>query len=95
MGWDEDIIALFEKFGIEPDIRYTTAENYATIAMVENEMGMSIMNELITLSFQADVVKLPLNPPQIIEMGMALPSLSQASPAVRKFTEYAERYLRK
>ena len=94
MGWDEDIIALFEKFGIQPDIRYTTAENYAAIAMVENEMGMSIMNELITLSFQADVVKLPLNPPQIIEMGMALPSLTQASPAVRKFVEYAERYLK-
>lgn len=52
---------------------------------------MSIINELITKDFQADVVMLPLEPPQSITLGMAVPALESVSPAVKKFAEYVER----
>ena len=43
--------------------------------MIESGLGMSIMNELITKNFQANVVMLPLDPPQSITLGMAVPTL--------------------
>ncbi len=92
-GRDDDVAALFERFGIEPNILFSTLENYAAISMIENGLGMSIMNELITRSWQSDVIMLPLDPPQYITLGMALPSAENAAPAVRKFAEYAVRLL--
>lgn len=61
--------------------------------MIENGLGMSVMNELITRSWQSDVVKLPLEPPQHITLGIAVPNLDGAAPAVKKFVEYAVRLL--
>ena len=94
-GRDDDVAALFERFQIEPRILFSTLENYAAISMIESGLGMSVMNELITRNFQADVRMLPLDPPQHITLGMAIPLSVQASPAVRRFTEYAVRMLRK
>jgi len=54
--------------------------------MIEQGIGMSIMNELITKKWQCDIVKLSLDPPQQITLGIALPA---ASPAVKRFIEYA------
>jgi len=93
LGRDDDVAALFERFRIEPHIAFSTLENYAAISMIENGLGMSIMNELITRKWQGDAVMLPLDPPQTIELGIAVPSVKSASPAVRKFIEYAERIL--
>ena len=77
-----------ERFQIEPNILFSTLENYAAISMIESGLGMSIMNELITKDFQADVVMLPLDPPQSITLGMAIPSPDTVPPAVRRFAEY-------
>lgn len=92
-GRDDDVAALFERFQIEPKILFSTLENYAAISMIENGLGMSVMNELITRSWQSEAVMLPLDPPQHITLGIAVPSLENAAPAVRKFTEYAVRLL--
>lgn len=88
-GRDDDVAALFERFQIEPNILFSTLENYAAISMIENGLGMSIMNELITRCWQSEVVMLPLDPPQHITLGIAVPSLDSTAPAVRKFLEYA------
>lgn len=92
-GRDDDVAALFERFQIEPKILFSTLENYAAISMIENGLGMSVMNELITRSWQSDVVKLPLDPPQHITLGIAVPNLDSVAPAVKKFVEYAVRLL--
>ncbi|WP_423214813.1 LysR family transcriptional regulator [Streptococcus equinus] len=94
LGRDDDVADLFERFQIEPRILFSTLENYATISMIENDLGMSIMNELITKNFQANVVMLPLEPPQDITLGMAMPSRTSASPAVKKFADYVLKYHR-
>lgn len=92
-GRDDDVTALFARFGITPNVRFSTFESFAAMSMAESGLGMTIMNELITKNWQCGAVLRPLDPPQYITLGMAIPSLAQASPAVRKFAEYAVRLL--
>ena len=89
-GHDDDVIPLFEEFGIEPDIRFSTVESFSALQMVEKGLGISIMNELITRNWPCEVVKIPISPPRSISFGMALTSLKRSSPAVRRFVKYAE-----
>lgn len=93
LGKDDDVAAMFKRNHITPQIAFSTLENFATLAMIEQGMGMSVMNDLITRNWQCDVVKLPLDPPQYIELGIAIPSLRNASPAVRRFIDYAVKRL--
>ena len=93
LGRDDDVVAMFQETGVTPSIQFSTLENFAAIAMIEQGLGMSIMNELITQNWQADVVKLPLDPPQQITLGMAIPSLETASPAVKRFAKTAAELL--
>ncbi len=95
LGRDDDVAALFERRGVVPNIQYTTLENFAAMAMVEQGLGVSVMNELITKRRECSAVLLPLDPPASITLGLALPSQKSAPPAVRKFVEYAIRQLTK
>ncbi|QQO07731.1 LysR family transcriptional regulator [Breznakiella homolactica] len=93
LGRDDDVVTLFERNNVTPNIRFSTLENFAALAMIEQGLGMSVMNELITRRWHCDVVKLPLDPPQHITLGIAVPSLKNASPAVKRFVRYAEERL--
>ena len=93
LGCDDDVEALFQHYGIVPKIRFTTMENFSAMSMVEQGLGISIMNQLITEGHICNVVKLPLAPPAQITMGAALHSRVDASPAVKMFLKYAVRML--
>ena len=92
LGQDADVVDLFRRFGLKPDIAYSTNESFAAFAMIENGLGMTITNRLITEGLSIDVVKLPLDPPQHIRFGILVPDRESLSPAARKFTEYAVRF---
>lgn len=87
-GHDFDVEQLFQKEHLKPEMSYETIENYSALSMIEKGIGMSIMNELITLGRTADVVKLPLDPPRSICMGVACMDFHKLSPAARIFLEY-------
>lgn len=89
-GHDDDVIPLFDEFGIEPDIRFSTVESFSALQMVEKGLGISIMNELITRNWPCEIVKLPISPPRSISFGMALNYLRHSSPAVKRFVKYSE-----
>ena len=91
LGRDDDVGALFARYGVTPNVRFTTLENFAAIAMVEQGLGVSIMNDLITQKRVSDVVKLPLAPAASIELGLALPA--HETPAVLRFRGCAVRAL--
>lgn len=95
MGRDEDVVKMFRKHHIQPNIVYSTNESFSAWKMVENGLGISMTNELLMHGWQCDVVKLPVNPPESITLGMILPSLRHASPAVRIFVQMAEDALKK
>lgn len=94
MGHDIDVEYLLESNGLVPEIRYSTLENFSAISMIEKGLGMSIMNELCTRSWQRNVVRLPLDPPQSIQFGLAVRSMRTTAPAVRKFAEFSLERLR-
>ena len=93
LGCDDDVEALFARNHVDPNIRYTTIENFSAMSMVEQGLGISIMNQLITEGHICNVVKLPLSPPAQITMGAALHSRVDASPAVKMFLKYAVQML--
>ena len=95
LGCDDDVTALFAKNGIVPNVQFTTLESFSVMSMVEQGLGMSVMNQLITEKRICDVVKLPLDPPSQITLGIALHSKADISPAVRMFLKYAARMLTK
>lgn len=94
LGKDEDVVKMFRKCNIEPDIVYSTNESFSAWAMVENGLGISITNELLMHGWECNVAKVPVSPPERITLGMILPSLKHASPAVKRFVKFAEAELK-
>ena len=95
LGCDDDIEALFLQNGIEPNVQFTTLESFSVMSMVEQGLGMSIMNQLITEKRICDIAMLPLNPPSYCTLGVAMNSKADVSPAVKMFLKYAVRMLTK
>lgn len=92
-GNDEDVSNLLRKYSLTPKISYQTFENYSALAMIEEGLGMSVMNELITKGRNVTLVKKKLNPPAFIELGILLPK-DIVTPAVVKFVEYTKNYFK-
>ena len=93
LGKDEDVVELFDRLDLHPEIAFSTFESFATFAMIEQGLGMTITNQLITEGIQMDVVKLPLDPPQHIQFGILVPDRKTLSPAGKKFVQYAQRII--
>ena len=89
LGRDDDVLGLLETHGLEQKIAFTTLDTVSALAMIQNDLGMSIMNELITKSWPGKVAILPLDPPQQLTLGVAVPSLPRAAPAVKAFLQFA------
>ena len=89
MGKDEDVMKMLNKYDIVPNIVYSTNESFSAWALIENGLGISITNELLMHGWDCDVAKIPVSPPEKITLGMVLPSVKHASPAVKRFVKYA------
>lgn len=92
-GMDEDVTNMIKENDLTLKVGLQTHENFSAIAMIEQGLGMSIMNGLITERLDYDVVKIPVDPPQHITFGIAISSLKNATPAVRKFVDMATKML--
>lgn len=89
-GQDQDVFDMLDEVHVKPDVYLSTFDSFTAIAMIEKGLGISIMNEIsIPTRTSRDIVTLPTVPEHYIEMGIALPSIAQASPAVKKFISYA------
>ena len=93
LGCDDDVEALFARSHVRPNIRYTTMESFSVMSMVEQGLGISVMNKLITEKRVCDVAMIPIDPPASITLGAALHSHTEASPAAKMFLKYAVRML--
>lgn len=93
LGCDDDVEALFARNRVRPNIRYTTMESFSVMSMVEQGLGVSVMNKLITEKRVCDVAMIPIDPPASITLGAAFHSRTDASPAAKMFLKYAVRML--
>ncbi len=89
-GQDTDNARIFEKNSIHPNTRFATSDSFATYYMVEAGLGVSLNNSLNVKDLNGAVAILPLDPPQKVEIGIALPLLSSMSPAAKRFIDLAK-----
>ena len=91
---DHDARRALEAAGVKPNIRYTTKDDYAIIAMVEQGLGVSIMPELL-LSGRSDNVRImELAPPASRTIGLCLPDADRAGPATLRFAQCVSEWVR-
>ncbi|MDQ0205080.1 LysR family transcriptional regulator [Pectinatus haikarae] len=88
-----DIERFLREKKLRPDIRFTTIDNYTTYSMVAAGLGISLNKELMSVNWSGNVAIKPLDPPYYITLGIALPSLHNASPATKKFIAYAQKVI--
>lgn len=87
---DTDNARIFRSNHIKPNIRFSTTDNYATYSMVEAGLGISLNNGLNADGWNGKVVIKPLEPPQSVMIGIAVPSLDLLSPAAQRFVSFAK-----
>ena len=91
---NHDARRALEAAGVKPNIKYSTKDDYAIIAMVEQGLGVSIMPELLLRDRHENIVMKELVPPAKRVIGLAIPEASLRSPATRRFEEYIVSWVR-
>ena len=91
---DRDARGVFDSAGVRANIKYTTKDDYAVIAMVERGLGVSIMPELLLKNCSERVRCLELDPPAVRVIGLCMPDAGRAGPATRRFAEYAVKWVK-
>lgn len=87
-GGKTEVSKLLESEHVNPDIRFTTWDDYAIMSMVEQGLGIGILPRLILRRIPYRVEIRSLSRPFYREIGLALRNQKNASAAVKKFTEY-------
>lgn len=94
-GKETEILQILKDNDVYPEIKYTTYDTPATLAMVRMGLGISFVNELSARFWNEHLVKMPLDPPQSITFGVAFPSRSSMTGAAKKFLDYTLAYFAK
>jgi DNA-binding transcriptional LysR family regulator len=93
-GSDNDVRRALDMVGISPDVKFTTKDDYAIIAMVEQGLGVSILPELLLEGRRNNVQVLELDPPVSRTIALAFPAAYSAGPATRRFAEYVSKWVK-
>ena len=89
----QDVHRALDRAGVRPEIRYTTKDDYAIIAMVREGLGVSIMPELLLKGQMTGVAVRRLSPPAFRTIALAVPEGKEKPPAVRCFEECVIQWL--
>ncbi len=87
-GGKTEVSMLLERFHVQPDIRFTTWEDFAIMAMVEKGMGVSILPDMILRRIPYQLEIRPLQEPYYRSIGLAVKNQKHLTPAVKKFIDY-------
>lgn len=90
---DHDARRYLESQGVKPNIRFSTKDDYAILAMVESGLGMSIVPELLLKGEKADVCTMELEPQAFRTIGIALTEQGKSSPAAAAFAAFAQSWI--
>ncbi len=85
---DIDNARVFARCGVTPNLKFSTMDSLATYSMVEAGLGLSMNNALNGRVWSGNVRILPLDPPQIVEIGAA--TLPDLAPAARTFFAFVK-----
>ena len=88
-----DIHRALDNAGIRPNIKYTTKDDYAILAMVEQGLGISIVPQLLIRGRTQNLEVRPLIPTASRTIALSIPQ-GEALPVVRAFAETAVKWLK-
>lgn len=91
---DHDIRRALDAVGRKANIRFSTKDDYAVIAMVRQGLGVSIMPSLLLRGNTEGVAIRPLDPPVSRTIALAIPS-EKPGPAAARFAEFAADWVTK
>ena len=86
---DHDARRVLDKVGLRPNVKFTTKDDYAILAMVRQGLGVSIMPELLLRGQSSGIAVRELDPPASRMLALALPAGEHTGPAARRFAEFA------
>lgn len=87
-GGKTEVTELLERHHINPDIRFTTWDDYAILSMVESGLGIGVLPGLILRRIPYQVEIRSFSEPFYREIGFAMKSGSTSSIAVQRFVQY-------
>ncbi|MBP5166188.1 MAG: LysR family transcriptional regulator [Oscillospiraceae bacterium] len=90
---DHDARRALEAAGVKPNIKFSTKDDYAIIAMVEQGLGISIMPELLLKGRHDNIRISELVPEAKRTIGMAVARSGKAAPAVKRFADYVVKWV--
>ena len=85
LGFHLDIMRALNAQGVSPQIRNPQVSDSVIISMVEHGLGLSILSELVLQGRRDDVLAVPLDPPAVRELGIAVRSRRELHPLARRF----------
>lgn len=89
-GGKSEVTEIFTKNHLNPEIKFTTWDDYAIMSMIEQGLGISILPNLILRRIPYHVVVRPLEKPAFRTIGLAMKNRKNASAAMKKFLEYLD-----
>lgn len=89
-GGRTEVSDLLDRYGVKPDIRFTTWEDYAIMAMVEKGFGLSVLPRLILERIPYNIAVRSLTVPYYREIGLAVKDRKLAAPVVDRFVQYLD-----
>ena len=90
---DHDARSVLTKAGVKPRIKFTTKDDYAIIAMVEQGLGVSIMPELLLKGHTDKVAVREIENSVTRTIGLAVSAANSASPSVQSFAEHIRNWV--
>ncbi|MBQ8662414.1 MAG: LysR family transcriptional regulator [Eubacterium sp.] len=90
-GMDIDNAHIFKRCNITPNTQFSTMDIYATYAMVEAGLGISMDNAINSKLWTGNIRTLTLDPPQTITIGLAV--AKQQTPASETFLSFIKKYI--
>jgi DNA-binding transcriptional LysR family regulator len=92
---DHDSRKVFSLHNVKPNVKYVTGDDYAMIAMVENNLGICIQPELLLNNVSKKVKVMELYPPCSRTIGLVVPFGDFASSMVKNFAKFIEQWVKK
>ena len=86
-----DVMTTFEKYGVQPNIRFELYDEKAIASMVEHNVGISILPEMAISMLPDNVKALPLAQESFRTIGLS--TKQKLSPASKKFVEVLKNWL--
>lgn len=83
----------FHEHGCTPDVRFEVGDNQTIISMVQEGIGLTIIPELTLPGHPENVSVVDLMPEVHRQIGLAVKSIKNCTPAVKEFIQTAQKYV--